>query len=455
MGMAPPRVLGAAAILARLERLPVTRTMILIRFVVGSATFFDGFTTLAIAYALPVLAPQWGMSPSTIGYVIAAGYLGQMVGAVACSWLADRYGRLRVLGATILIYAVMSVACVFAWSALSMAMFRFVQGIGTGGEVPVASAYISEFASAKRRGRFFLLYEVLFVVGLAFAGVLGFFLVPRYGWQALFWIGALPAILTLPMRFFLPESPRWLVASGRLEAADDLVSRLEREAEARGLDLPVPDELAPVRAAPTGGSRELFSPFYRRRTFMLWALWLSSYLVNNGLVTWLPTLYRSVFGLPLQQSLGYGFAANGFGVVTSVLCALYIDRVGRRRWYAIAFFLATAPLLALFALGATSALEVAVLATCVYGIIQTITFSLYLYSGELYPTRIRAVGAGFGSAFLRIGSSLGPIVVGTTVADYGIRYVFLVFAAVLAVGGVVTLLFGVETRRRVLEELSP
>jgi putative MFS transporter len=445
----------AGAILARLERLPVTRTMVWTRVVVGSATFFDGFTTLAIAYALPVLAPQWGLNLGEIGYVISAGYVGQMVGALLFSWLADRYGRLPVLGATIVVYAVMSIFCIFAWSALSMALFRFVQGIGTGGEVPVASAYINEFASAKRRGRFFLLYEVLFVVGLAFAGVLGFLLVPVLGWQSLFWIGALPAVLTLPMRFMLPESPRWLVSNGRLPQADALVSRLEAEARAAGKTLLPPEAAPAVPVSPSGRSRELFSPFYRRRTFMLWTLWLSSYLVNNGLVTWLPTLYRSVFHLPLQTSLGYGFAANGFGVITSVLCALYIDKVGRRRWYIIAFFLGTIPLITLFFLGATSAIQVAIFATCVYGIIQTITFSLYLYSGELYPTRIRAVGAGTGSACLRIGSALGPIFVGEIMGSFGISYVFIFFAGVLAFGGVVCLLFGVETRRRMLEELSP
>ena len=451
----PVHSLNPGAILGRLERLPVTRTMVWTRCVVGSATFFDGFTTIAIAYALPVLAPQWGLTLSEIGYIISAGYVGQMVGALLFSWLADRFGRLRVLGATIVIYAIMSVFCIFAWSALSMALFRLLQGIGTGGEVPVASAYINEFANAKRRGRFFLLYEVLFVIGLAFAGVLGFLLVPHFGWQSLFWIGALPAILTLPMRWYLPESPRWLVVKGRLAQADEVVRRLEDEALAAGKVLSAAEDVAAVPTSPTGNSGELFSPFYRRRTLMLWALWLSSYLVNNGLVTWLPTLYRSVFHLPLQTSLGYGFAANGFGVVTSIICALYIDKVGRRRWYVAAFFLATVPLVTLFFLGATSAVEVAILATCVYGIIQTITFSLYLYSGELYPTRIRAMGAGTGSACLRIGSALGPLFVGQIVGSYGISYVFIFFAGVLAFGGVVCLLFGVETRRRVLEELSP
>ncbi len=106
-------------------------------------------------------------------------------------------------------------------------------------------------------------------------------------------------------------------------------------------------------------------------------------------------------------------------------------------------------------LGATSAMEVLILATAAYAVLQTVAFSLYLYSSELYPTRLRAVGTGFGSAWLRAGSSIGPILVGSIVAGAGIRYVFAAFAAVAVIGGLVTLLFAIETKGKVLEELSP
>jgi putative MFS transporter len=113
------------------------------------------------------------------------------------------------------------------------------------------------------------------------------------------------------------------------------------------------------------------------------------------------------------------------------------------------------PLLMLAWLGATSATEILILATAAYAVLQTIAFSLYLYSAELYPTRLRAVGTGFGSAWLRAGSSIGPILVGSIVADLGIQYVFAAFAAVAIIGGLVTLLFAIETKGRVLEDLSP
>jgi putative MFS transporter len=254
----------------------------------------------------------------------------------------------------------------------------------------------------------------------------------------------------------MPESPRWLASKGRIAEADAVVKMLEDNAIRRGAVLrePVVRALDP-KATARSDWRELFKGIYLKRTLTIWGLWVCSYMINNGMVTWLPTLYKQVFGLPLQTSLAYGWVTSGVGVIASIICALMIDKVGRKPWYSVAFLIATVPLLTLTWLGAKSAVEVLILATAAYAILQTITFSLYLYSAELYPTRLRAVGGGIGSAWLRAGSALGPILVGFIVGDLGIRYVFAAFAAVALVGGLVTLLFAIETKGRVLEELSP
>jgi MFS transporter, putative metabolite:H+ symporter len=443
------------SVIARLERLPIARELTIARIVIGSATFFDAYTVLAIAYAMPVLAGEWKLTPAQIGTIISAGYVGQIFGALFFGWLAEKIGRLNVLLITVIVFTSMDLACLFAWNAASIMTFRFVQGIGTGGEVPVASAYMNEFVSAKRRGRFFLLYEVLFLFGLLSAGLIGYFLVPIYGWKAMFIVGLIPAILTIPMRWLMVESPRWLLSVGRVEQASDVVARMENGLITRGKTLEAPTAVVHPLDKARSDIRELFRGIYFQRTVLLVALWVCSYMIANGLITWLPTLYRQVFHLPLQTSLGYGFTTSACGCVAALLCALYIDNVGRKLWYTAAFFLAAIPMGILALLGATSAQEVLIFATATYAVIQTVTFSLYLYSAELYPTRLRAVGAGFGSAWLRIASSLGPLLVGWIVGGYSISYVFVVFAIVLAIGGAVCLLFAIETKGRVLEELSP
>jgi MFS transporter, putative metabolite:H+ symporter len=452
----PVNPVANAQLVARLERLPVTPRLMLIRVIVGIATFFDAYTVLAIAFAMPQLVSEWGLSPTEVGLIISAGYVGQLFGAVIFGSLAEKFGRLKILFVTIMLFVCMDIACLFAWSGASMMLFRFLQGVGTGGEVPVASAYINEFIGAEKRGRFFLLYEVIFPIGLMFAGMAGFFLVPVYGWKAMFVVGLIPSVLTIPLRWLMPESPRWLASKGRVQEANDIVKMLEDSATRRGAVLPEP-VVRPLdaRTAQRSDWRELFKGIYRKRTFMIWGLWVCVYMINNGLVTWLPTLYKQVFQLPLQTALAYGWITSGVGVIASIVCALLIDKVGRKKWYATAFLLGAVPLLTLAWLGATSAKEVLVLATATYAILQTIAFSLYLYSAELYPTRMRCVGTGFGSAWLRAGSSIGPILVGSIMAGLGIQYVFAAFAVVAVVGGLVTAVFAIETKGRVLEELSP
>jgi putative MFS transporter len=444
-------------LISRLERLPISRTHVLAQGLVGCATFFDAYTSLSIAYALPVLVRDWHLSPQQVGFVISIGYIGQLIGALSIGWLAERIGRLKALTVCIAIYATMNIACIFSWNLSSLALCRLIQGVGVGGEVPVAATYINEFAKAKGRGRFFLLYQSLFSIGLLGCGICGYLLVPVYGWRAMFVVGALPALLIAPLRLLLPESPRWLISKGRDVQAAKIIQKIEGDLTRRGVYLPPPapvtDEF--VRTPAVGKWTELFSPFYRRRTFLLWSMFFCAYVVNNGMVTWLPTLYTSVFHVRLGQSMLYGLTTNGVSVTSSLLCAFFIDWVGRRRWYISAFFGGAVLLVLLAVLGATSAVEVLIFATAVYTVIQTITLSLNLYMGELYPTRIRAVGSGVATAWLRLGSAISPIVVGFIIAGYGIKWMFLVFSMVAAGAGVVVTFFAVETKGQTLEKLSP
>ena len=353
-------------------------------------------------------------------------------------------------------FVLMDAACLFAWNGWSILIIRFLQGVGIGAEVPVASAYINEFVGAKKRGRFFLLYEVIFPIGMMFAGLVGYFLVPIYGWKVMFLIGLVPSALTVPLRWLMPESPRWLAAKGRLKEADNIVSTLESEVIRRGMTLPEPEMKAPtVQKSAPEGVKALFGGIYKSRTFMLWGLWLTVYSVNNGMITWFPTLYKTWFNLSLDTSLAYGWITSSCGVVASVICALLIDRVGRKRWYTWAFLLAIVPLITLSILGAKSAVEILILGSLTYAILQTIAFSLYLYAAELYPTRLRAIGTAYSSAWLRAGSSIGPLMVGFIVSGFGIRFVFITFAVIALIGGLITWFFAIETKGKSLEELSP
>src|SRR3954470_24536726 len=446
----------AEQIAARIERLPLSPWHLKLRVIMGIALFFDAFDALAIASVLPVLIGMWKLAPSQIGLLIAAGFAGQLVGAIFFGWLAERIGRIPGAIWTIGIFSVFSVVCAFSWSFQSMLVFRFIQGLGLGGEVPIAAAYIGEIAKAGKRGRFFLLYQVVFAVGLAAVAVAASWVVPNLGWQWMFYIGAFPAVIALILRRTLPESPRWLASRGRLDEADSSMRAIEKEwTRESGMTLPpLPTNIPPVSRERARWA-ELFTSTYARRTFAVWVMWFCSYLVTYGIAGWLPTVYRTVFKLPVQQSLQYTMVTPVIGVIAALACAFFIDYTGRKAWFAAAFLLGSIPLFVLSQGAADTPVNVMILSTVSWFFITTISLGLYLYSSEIYPTRVRALGTGTGTAWVRLASIIGPFVVGMILPASGLGGVFLMFAMASLVGGVITIAFGIETRGRTLEELSP
>jgi putative MFS transporter len=445
---------AADDVVARIERLPTSAWHVKTRIIVGVATFFDAFDALAIASVLPVIVPMWKLVPQQIGFLISAGFVGQLAGALLFGWVSERYGRMTAMVWSIAIFAVMSLVCAFAWDYDSLLIFRMIQGIGLGGEVPVAATYISEITRAKGRGRFVLLYELVFPIGLVGASLAGLWIVPHLGWQYMFVLGAAPAILALVLRRLLPESPRWLAVRGRNAEAEAALTVIERETErAIGKPLPAP---RPVVATGTQAASmaDLFGPVYLRRTLVVWVIWFTAYLVNYGIAVWLPTLYRTVFRLPLDVSLQYGLITQAVGLLGTLVCAFAIDHVGRRPWFAISFFAAAAALIGLWNHGADSPDRVLAYVTIAYFFVSTINIGVYLYTPELYPTRVRSLAVGTASAWLRLASIIGPTIVGSMVAT-GLQSVFLGFGIVALFAAVITGLFAIETRGRVLEEVSP
>lgn len=441
-------------IVARIERLPTSWWQIKTRIIVGTATFFDAFDALAIASVLPVIAPLWKLAPQQIGWLISAGFLGQLLGALVFGWVAERHGRITAMVWSIALFSVMSLVCALAWDYNSLLAFRTMQGIGLGGEVPVAAVFISELARAQGRGRFVLLYELVFPVGLVAASLAGLWVVPHLGWPYMFAIGALPGFLALVLRRLLPESPRWLAVRGRLAQAEAAMAQIESETrKATGEPLPAPKPVVSTLDKPASLT-DLFGPFYLRRTLVVWVIWFCAYFVNYGLSIWLPTVYRTVFKLPLDQSLRYGLITQAVGLIGTLICALAIDHVGRRPWFALSFVGAAAALAVLASTTTPTAQQVLTYMTIAYFFVSSINIGVYLYTPELYPTRVRALGVGTATAWLRLASIIGPIVVGMMIGS-GLATVFVTFAAVAGIAAVITGLFAVETKGRVLEEASP
>ena len=448
------RVAKAQNLVGRLERMPFSGWHVNLRLVVGMATLFNALDATAIAYVIPVLVPKWHTPPQMIGFLLATGFIGQIIGTVVFGSLADRVGRRVSLIASIGLFSVMSFACAGAWSYVSLFTFRFIQGIGLGGEMPIAASYITEFGRAKGRGRFVLLYATLYSVGLLVTSILGYFIVPRWGWQWMFIIGGLPIILAIAFPWLMPESPRFLIAKGELDEAEKVVSMIEDRCKEEGKELPpIIEKLYVAEKKASWG--ELFQGIYAKRTLTLWPIFFICYFAVQSITTWVPSIFARVFHLPLELALRYSLIMSALQIASNICCALLIDKVGRRNWLILAFTGGGIAWIILFLTGVKTAETLLIIGTIGMMFISTLTTTVYLYAPELYPTRMRGVGVSLAGAWTRIGSALGPIVLGFMVGSVNMKWVAFLIGAILLVGAVIALVLAQETKDKALEVLSP
>lgn len=442
-------------IAARLERLPNSRWQTKLRMLLGTVTFFEGFDQMLVSYTLPLIRTEWSLTAWELTAAVTTGSVGMLLGALFSGGPADRFGRIRVVTAAMLVTAASSLLLVVCPNFGMFALLRFVQGVGIGAEVPVAAAFISEISRARGRGRFVMVYELAFPAGLTGAALIASVIVPTFGWRALYLIGAIPAVLAFFVRKHVPESPRWLATHGHLQRAEDAMAAIERGVQAATRSaLPPIESTVDIGGEQRGRLRELVARRYRKRTVIVSVLWFGGYFVNYGLTAWLPTLYTSVYHLPIGTALNYTLLTSIAGFLGCVALAFLVDRIGRRASLTAGLGIGGALLGVLALLGAHSGSAVALWCTLSALFIFAANICMYLYTPELYPTRIRGLGASFGGAWARAGVIVGPVVVGALMgASTSQVAVFGVLGAVGVVTGVVAL-GAEETAGRPLEEIS-
>ncbi len=436
----------------RLEKLPVGKFHYKLLVATGLGWMFDAMDTGLIAFVLPALAKAWGLTAAQMGIIGSAGLVGMALGAVIAGAAADRFGRKAVFSVTLLIYSVATGLCGLAWNYESLLVFRFFVGFGLGGELPVAATLMTEYSPPAVRGRFMVLLESFWGVGWLVAALLSYLFIPYYGWQAAFFIGALPALYVFVIRLAIPESVRYLASSGKLDEANRIVARLETQAG-----------ITPVYAAATASTetaavtgrtdfRELWSPHFLKRTAMLWIVWFGIVYSYYGIFTWLPSLmvtqgytmiktFEYVLIMTLAQLPGY-FSA-----------AWLVDKVGRK--ITLAAYLAGTALASYFFGQGGSPATVLFWGSLISFFNLGAWGVIYTYTPELYPTRVRALGSGWAAGVGRIGGVLAPAVVGYMIGGVdGFSRIFTMFTITLVIIALAVLVLGEETKNKTLDEIS-
>ena len=445
----------ARHIVARIERLPYCSWHLKMRLIICTAWFFDAFDSVAIASVLPQLGDQWHLTPQQIGPLIGIAFAGQLIGAIGFGWIGEHWGRRNAMLVTLLIFSLGSLACAFAPSYEVLFALRFIEGIGLGGEVPLMAAYVNEFAKAQGRGRFSLNIQVLFAIGLPSVALVGIYVVPHWGWPWMFIIGAVPALLALPLRTLIPESPRWLASRGRFGEADRALQRIEEIAVREGKTLPpLPADLPQVIEVKPRIA-DLFKGIYLRRTITVWFIWIGAYFVSYGLGQWAPSLFHTVYRLSVQDSIIYGFVMSAVGLCGSFMAIYLIEAIGRRPMFVLSLGGAAVFLLSFAFLPQLPAIGTLVLISIGFMSLTMTLLSLATYTAEIYPTHLRALGGGVASAWQRSASTIGTSIVGFILPHYGINAVFVMFGCSALMGALVAFFFAIETRGQLLERLSP
>jgi len=409
---------------ARLDRLPFTREHG--RLVVGSGLGWalDAMDVGLISFVMAALLAQekWQITTTQVSWIGSIGFVGMALGATLGGLLADRFGRRQVFAVTLLIFGVATGAAALSWSVGALLVFRFLIGLGLGAELPVASTLVSEFAPARVRGRVVVLLEAFWAVGWTLAALIGYLVVPRSdsGWRWALAIGALPALYAVVVRRGLPESVRFLELRGRTDDAEAAVRRFESAAGVAPVDSP-PHE--PV-ASPGPGA--LWASGTRGRTAALWVVWFCINFSYYGAFIWLPSLLFDS-GLTLVKSFGFTLVITLAQLPGYAAAAFLIERWGRRPTLA-AFLVGSAAGAAMFAAADG---ETAVLAT---GMVLSFFNlgawgALYAVTPEVYPTVLRATGAGAAAGFGRLASIAAPLCVPPLLSAGGSGLVFGTFAA--------------------------
>ncbi|MCV9950432.1 MFS transporter [Paenibacillus sp. BT-177] len=386
-------------------------------FSAGLSWLFDAMDVGLLSFIVAALAKEWHLGSEQIGLLTAMNSIGMVFGAALAGILADRYGRRAILVWTLLIFSIASGLSAFATGLGMLLVLRFIAGAGLGGELPVASTLVSESVPVKERGRAVVLLESFWAAGWILSALIAYFVIPKYGWQMAFILGAVPALYALYLRRAIDDSPRY---------------------KQQSVKLPLRARLASIWSGP-----------HRKSTLMLWILWFTVVFSYYGMFLWLPSM-MFMKGFELVKSFEYVLIMTLAQLPGYFTAAYLIEKLGRK-FVLIIYLLLTAVSAIWFGTSETAGMLLAA-GICLSFFNLGAWGAMYAYTPELYPTSARSTGVGMAAAFGRIGGVIGPFVVGILVGqDIALPSIFAIFFVAILIGAAAVWLLGTETKNQEID----
>ena len=406
-------------------------------FLSGLGVLLDGLDLFIIGVALPLITMQFALSDFDKGMVGAAAVLGAVAGAAVMGHLADHFGRRLLFMVDLLLFVVFAVLSGFAWDLWSLLAFRFLLGFAVGADYPIASSYLAEFMPSTVRGRWMVGAFSFQAIGILLGASLGVLILlsgadQDLAWRLMLAAGAIPALVIVFLRRSIPESPEW-----------------EHAAKT--------EEQKP-------GIRALFAPGLRRRTVLAVVPWFLMDIMLYGVGIFTPTILAmlsigggdDVMAQDVATTAGTA-ALDIFLVIGFVIAILLVERVGRMSLQ-IAGFLGTTVGLLLLATGSlgTKSDAVILIGFAVFNLMVNTgpNSTTFLVAAEVFPTHLRATGAGLAASAAKLGAVVGIVMLPVMLGSIGLAATVYIIAGISAVGMTVTTVFRFETAGRDLREIN-
>ena len=455
---------------------PITQMQWFIWGLAAAGKFFEGVVVFMTGVALPLMAQEFGLGPTERGVIAASTLFGILIGATALGGLADRYGRKQMFIVEMVLFGIFIVLLTFSPSYVVVVVALVGIGVALGCDYPTAHLIISESMPSRIRGRMVLgAFAFQAVGGLAGTGI-GFLILfenPDLGaWR---WMYASTIILVLPVivgRFFVVQSPPWLVFRGRIEEAEAETERLLRRDPRYPKEVVLHRAHAAALSHPKAPWSALFDGKSRSRTILASVPWFLQDLSTYGIGIFTPTILATLVGASIAHPRNTAdlvqsdlLATKGAAlidvllIVGIVFAVVLADRIGRIRLQIFGFIgCAVGLLLAALSLGTSGTLSV-VLVFAGFMLFNFMTnigpnAMTYLIAGEVFPISIRGTGAGFAASFAKIGAVLTAFLFPILLKDIGTHLLLLILVGTSLLGALVTWAYAFETKGVSLEKMD-
>ncbi|MEH7254523.1 aromatic acid/H+ symport family MFS transporter [Neobacillus niacini] len=415
---------------------------------------FEGYDLLVYGTIVPSLLEykQWDITPTQAGRYGSYVVIGMLVGAIVAGMLADRFGRKKVLISGAALCAIFMMGSALSPTPELFGLSRFITGIGLGTVMPVVTVLTLEYAPSKRRAFTTIIMYSGYQLGGVLAALLAMSLIPSMGWRAMFWIGAIPLLLVVPLAIrFLPESLAYLMAKGRKKEVENIAERFNIPIEV--LEKEHREENSTKNGKEMNSITSLLSKSNRKSTILFWLASFCGLFMIFGLGTWLPTIMMQS-GYSIGSALSFLLVLNLGTVIGSFLTAAAADRWSHKFACTISFLIAFAAFILLSFNFPSMLLTYILIAAAGMGSIGT-QYLINAYVGVYYPATIRTTALGWSLGIGRFGGIVGPIAVGLLVSlSLGTFWHFGLFALTGLIGAIVVFSISSSTKGQSLDSSS-